>query len=758
MSVDESAHDGPLLGYIGKFRDGAREGPVAQLYYEDTEDGRRKADEYARRIDEDGYSVYACIGRLRCKTRNRNNVAALAVIVQDIDLRAIVETREQVLECLRGLPLQPSEIIESGGGIYPVWRLREPLVDDAGMAQAETTMKRLNRLLAGDPMPTHRAALMRYPGTHNTKYGDRRECKVLECSGNECDISEFDDLFDIYCDTPLLHYKEKQPNNTGTGSSNGSDGNKTPVDVAERFAAMGIKKGGENSVHPTQLSCTASLLCNGVTVDWAVQETLEATRKMAASDPRADDWDWAQEEHDILGMCYDWINKKPELHILLPDNLRNKWVADVAAGKRPEIIFSKGRIGWHVRGFEPKKGGTETAGAGAGNAAAGAPSTKRVLVLHPFVPFDPATLTPRAWLYGKHYQRRTVSLTAGPGGMGKSSLEMVELLAMATARNLLGEQPTERLRVWLHNGEDPMEEMLRRLAAVCQHYCIPQEELQGYLWITSGNEFPLRVAKGYSNLEINEGLVRQISNAISENNIDVAAFDPLVTLHSVSEGDPGKMDAVVRLFGGIADERDTSIDLSHHVRKPVAGSDADHELNDIRGVMAITDAVRAARVLNRMNKKDAESAGISDLDRLSHFRVDKAKGNYSPAQAATWRRFVNVTLPNTDDVGVVTPWDFPGQGTPTPAKAAADQKAEQVFLKLLDKFLERGANVSANVGPTYAPAKFEGEQEAMAGKVSKAGLAAAMKRLLDAGRVRSVPTGRSDRSAHRLVPWQGAPE
>jgi RecA-family ATPase len=63
--------------------------------------------------------------------------------------------------------------------------------------------------------------------------------------------------------------------------------------------------------------------------------------------------------------------------------------------------------------------------------------------------------------------------------MGKSSLVLVECVAMATARNLLGEQPTEQLRIWLHNGEDPLEEIHRRLAAICQHYKIPQEELQG---------------------------------------------------------------------------------------------------------------------------------------------------------------------------------------------------------------------------------------------------------------------------------------
>ena len=55
--------------------------------------------------------------------------------------------------------------------------------------------------------------------------------------------------------------------------------------------------------------------------------------------------------------------------------------------------------------------------------------------------------------------------------------------------------------------------------------------------------------------------MRQISDAIGDNDIDVAAFDPLVTLHSVSEGDPVKMDAVVRLFAGIADEHDAGIDL-----------------------------------------------------------------------------------------------------------------------------------------------------------------------------------------------------
>jgi RecA-family ATPase len=380
-----------------------------------------------------------------------------------------------------------------------------------------------------------------------------------------------------------------------------------------------------------------------------------------------------------------------------------------------------------------------------------APGEKPILKLRPFKAFDVTTLPPRTWLYGKHYQRRTVSLTAGPGGMGKSSLDMVEAIAMATCRKLLGEQPDQRLRVWYHNGEDPLDEINRRIAAICQHYNIPQTDLESQLFVTSGNEFPLRVAKGYNDLRIDHDLVQQISAAVAENAIDLAIFDPLVTLHSVSEVDSGKMDSVIRLFASIGDENDAGIEIAHHVRKPSGGNGGhDYDVHDIRGVAAITDAVRAARVLNRMSEKDAEAAGCVGIDRMLRFRVDGCKGNYAPPQAATWRQFVNVTLSNSDDVGVVAPWDFPGQGENTPEKAAADQRAEHVFLSLLDKFLARDINVSAKAGASYAPARFAEEREARVAKVSKAALKAAMSRLFDAGRIRTETVGRYS----RLVPWQ----
>ena len=55
----------------------------------------------------------------------------------------------------------------------------------------------------------------------------------------------------------------------------------------------------------------------------------------------------------------------------------------------------------------------------------------------PFSWVDPALIPPRPGLYGRHYLRKQVSVTVAPGGLGKSSLTIVEAVAMASGRPLL---------------------------------------------------------------------------------------------------------------------------------------------------------------------------------------------------------------------------------------------------------------------------------------------------------------------------------
>ena len=84
------------------------------------------------------------------------------------------------------------------------------------------------------------------------------------------------------------------------------------------------------------------------------------------------------------------------------------------------------------------------------------------LEARPFVLRDPKTLPKREWIYGTQLIRKFGSATFAPSGSGKSNLMIVEALAMATGRPLLGILPPKRARVWYWNGEDPYDELERR--------------------------------------------------------------------------------------------------------------------------------------------------------------------------------------------------------------------------------------------------------------------------------------------------------
>jgi hypothetical protein len=555
-------------------------------------------------------------------------------------------------------------------------------------------------------------------------------------------------------------FREKEPEPRGsTDRWNSGNG---PLDVEACLAAM--QPNGE-SVNDIQPRAVLSLLQKGMHPDDAIAQVVDATMEMA--DRAGLGWTREVEVRCVTKRCVSSLRKlqseyDPSTGVIptwLAGEFHDAWAEALRQGRRPQL--SRNPSGFYVRAYGPATNGHDH-GAEAGNDTnadndAGKPKKGPYVTVRFWTPISPLTLPPREWLYGKHYQRGIVSATVAPGGVGKTSLNMVEGIAMATARNLLGEQPTGRYRVWLHNGEDPQVELDRRVLAICQHYEIPQEELVGWFSVTSGVDMPLRVALGYNELKLQNDLLKQIAQRITELEIDVASFDPLVKLHDSGEQSNDRMDTVIGAFASIANACECAIDLSHHTRKQPFGTAADLTADDARGPSSLRDAVRAMRVLNPLATRDAENFGIAELDRLRYLRVDRGKSNTAaPASTAVWRKFVSVDLPNGDDVGVITDWTAPSRGARTPEQAAAEQKAEAVFLRLLDKLTARGTNVSANVGNTYAPAKFASEPEAKEAGVSKAALKLAMGRLLDAGRISCEPHGRY--GGHRLVPWQGTPE
>jgi len=106
-----------------------------------------------------------------------------------------------------------------------------------------------------------------------------------------------------------------------------------------------------------------------------------------------------------------------------------------------------------------------------------------------------STLERLDFLYGHHLLRATVSLSAGLGGTGKSSKAIVEALAMASGKPLLGIQPAGCLRVLLVNLEGTHKHMDLRIAAAMKLHRVRKKEVGGRLFVIAKRELKLAVAK-----------------------------------------------------------------------------------------------------------------------------------------------------------------------------------------------------------------------------------------------------------------------
>jgi hypothetical protein len=265
---------------------------------------------------------------------------------------------------------------------------------------------------------------------------------------------------------------------------------------------------------------------------------------------------------------------------------------------------------------------------------------------------DPAILPRRQWLYGNHYIRKYVSTTSAPSAVGKSSLSIVEALAMATGKPLLGIQPKGQFRVWLWNGEDPIEEMEIRLAAARRHYGITEEDLGGRLFLNSGREDEIVIATAAnaarSKSPIDNRVVQGVVSAIRARGVDCMFLDPFVSTYSGPETNE-LFDPVVKKWGAIAGATNAAIELVHHTRKL---NGAETTVEDIRGGGALVAGARSKRVLAGMTPAEAKKFGVADEGggRRRFFRVADARVNMAlPAVSETvWFELRSVPIGNGD--------------------------------------------------------------------------------------------------------------
>jgi len=283
---------------------------------------------------------------------------------------------------------------------------------------------------------------------------------------------------------------------------------------------------------------------------------------------------------------------------------------------------------------------------------------------------DPRNIPRRQWLYGRHLIRKFVSATVAPGGVGKSSLTIAQALAMVSGKDLLGIVLRDKLRVWIWNGEDPSDELLRRVMAGCMYYGLEASDVEG-LFLDSGRQMPIVLAEQARNgVSLAQSTIDAIVQTIQDKRIDVVIIDPFVATHRVNENDNIAMDLVVKAWGQIAERTNVAIELVHHSRKTHGG---DTGVEDARGASALIAAARSAVVLNAMKPSEAVNAGLES--HRGYFRVDSGKSNLAPpSDEASWFQLKSVRLDNGDDVAVVVPWSWPN---PLDTVSVADLRAAQ---------------------------------------------------------------------------------
>ena len=276
----------------------------------------------------------------------------------------------------------------------------------------------------------------------------------------------------------------------------------------------------------------------------------------------------------------------------------------------------------------------------------------------PYTMFDALTLPRREWVYGYDYIKKYISVTASAGGIGKTSAIIVEAIAIATGKDLLGVPVKEQTNVWIINLEDPISEMQMRTIAAMQHYGITPDQVRGKLFIDGEDTMQITLAaESRDGLITNDDLLNHITRKVKENNIGVVILDPFVSAHLVNENNNGSIQAVVAMLRKLARDTNSSIQLVHHIRK-TNGDDA--TIDSVRGAGSLIGAARAARVINRITPDDAMALGVDEHESLGIFAVDDGKANLAPpSDKRIYRRMHSVEIANGEHIGVAIEFKLP---------------------------------------------------------------------------------------------------
>lgn len=328
------------------------------------------------------------------------------------------------------------------------------------------------------------------------------------------------------------------------------------------------------------------------------------------------------------------------------------------------------------------------------------------------------------WAVLGHIPLGSVTGFYGEGAIGKSTAALQLAGACATGQTWFG-LPVKKGPAFYLGSEDDENELHRRchaIAAASMH--TPSDLAKFGLHVASYAGRDMMLARiGESGMVPTE-LYYRLFYRVMEVRPVVVVLDPLNDIFPGDENNRAQVTEFMGLLRQVAVQSGAAVIVNAHPSQAGANSGS-----GTSGSTAWHGKVRA-RLYMRPDPKDPDT-------RILEFK----KNQYAKRGDSIRLRF---------EGGIFVADDLPSDGD-SGEPSAADQRAEQLFLDLLDRFDEAGRNVCDKPGTSYAPARFADEPEAKAARLNKKAIGAAMSRLFAARRIRVVTEGPQSKQRTRIV-------
>jgi hypothetical protein len=254
-----------------------------------------------------------------------------------------------------------------------------------------------------------------------------------------------------------------------------------------------------------------------------------------------------------------------------------------------------------------------------------------------------ADIPPTPWIVEGLLLERAVTILAGKGGVGKSTMcwHIAAALALGVSFGHWP-APTSPRKVLILSGEDDVDEIERRIIAACQVMGVDRSALKPNLMVW--NNTTIRMLQNDQNTgKVSPlKLYAQVHKLARELDLGCVIIDPLIKVsQGFKESGNEDMEQVITHLANLAIDLRMSVLVCDHFSKGGLSSDQ----GAVRGASSKVDAARLAITLAPMSQSDVDKYKPPGQAN-SYVQVTDAKSNYSAKVGTVWYRMIPVAIGN----------------------------------------------------------------------------------------------------------------